>query len=700
MADAVLTAAPKTVAKSVDAAAPAHADAPSRTQGPEQPFSFFATALLPPNPASLPVNPPGNDHWTSSRSRLHSSLQPLLPLQSKLLVGSATDPLEAEADSIAERVLRGQPPPTSRSAAPAVRRKCDCEDSGKPCDSCNDENEGKLMRRSTAPHIAPTVAPPIVHQVLRSPGQPLDPATRAFFEPRFGADFSNVRVRFDSRANRSAAAIASRAYTVGNDIVFADGQYAPHSSSGRKLLAHELAHVLQQNASPTAGFEPRLRRQPEPGLSSREKQLACVVRLGGCPSSRDGGIPSVEEIQDYNQRCKADSHFEGIIFPTDQECRNPPREPLSTGEKILIGAFLLVGAAVVVVAAIAAAEVVIPVIITAAVDAAQAGLAFYLTNAIVVNEIGVFAAGLLLSCEGDVPGLLRALANDPLQAAQILAEVYILHTNIRIQNGPARRASVPVKILPADQQTDPHNIRFKTVGPPVFEEETPILNPPPKNANVTPDTQENTTTPSPKAASPSAGSSVDQALAAAENDLNTERASVAQKKQQTPAADWNKARAGATKRLYNLLEKRAVLARVKAFPGRTYLEQAEIVGVEANGQIKPTSAISATGKGRIADILEVDGSRGTLEDLKSPSTQIKSVKGGMSDPDIETQFRSSSEIEKQHKVEQDVLAEARKSGGKVVIDGRDPITGALVRFTLDPTSISSRVTDYTSFGNN
>jgi hypothetical protein len=89
-------------------------------------------------------------------------------------------------------------------------------------------------------------APPIVHDVLNAPGQPLDAATRAFFEPRFGHDFSHVRVHAGGRAAQSARDVNARAYTVGGHIVFGAGLFSPESRDGRRLLAHELAHVVQQ----------------------------------------------------------------------------------------------------------------------------------------------------------------------------------------------------------------------------------------------------------------------------------------------------------------------------------------------------------------------------------------------------------------------------------------------------------------------
>ncbi len=112
-----------------------------------------------------------------------------------------------------------------------------------------------------------------MHDVLRSPGQPLDTATRAFMEPRFGHDFSRIRIHADRSASRSAEAVAARAYTVSEDIAFKQGEYAPHTPEGRLLLAHELAHVVQQRparappaATPTppATPAPALHRSPDP----------------------------------------------------------------------------------------------------------------------------------------------------------------------------------------------------------------------------------------------------------------------------------------------------------------------------------------------------------------------------------------------------------------------------------------------------
>jgi Domain of unknown function (DUF4157) len=109
-----------------------------------------------------------------------------------------------------------------------------------------------VLQRKSAGHRdrEPHEIPPIVHEVLRSPGQPLDAETRAFMEPRFGHDFSKVRVHVDAKAAESAMALHANAYTIGREIVFGAQQYETKGGRRSTLIAHELAHVLQQSESP------------------------------------------------------------------------------------------------------------------------------------------------------------------------------------------------------------------------------------------------------------------------------------------------------------------------------------------------------------------------------------------------------------------------------------------------------------------
>lgn len=96
----------------------------------------------------------------------------------------------------------------------------------------------------------------LVRQVLHSAGEPLGAASRALFEPRFGHDFSQVRVHSDAKAVESARAVNASAYALGNQIVFGEGQYAPRTAAGQRLIAHELTHVLQQRRGGTSDAKP------------------------------------------------------------------------------------------------------------------------------------------------------------------------------------------------------------------------------------------------------------------------------------------------------------------------------------------------------------------------------------------------------------------------------------------------------------
>jgi len=139
-------------------------------------------------------------------------------VQTKLAINQPGDKYEQEADRVADQLTH---------------------------------SPGAQLQRRTTSQVEPADVPPIVHEVLRSPGQPLAPATRVFMEPRFGHDFSQVRVHTDAQAGESVQAVNALAYTVGRNVVFGPGQYVPHSNAGRRLIAHELTHVVQQEVSST-----------------------------------------------------------------------------------------------------------------------------------------------------------------------------------------------------------------------------------------------------------------------------------------------------------------------------------------------------------------------------------------------------------------------------------------------------------------
>jgi Domain of unknown function (DUF4157) len=131
---------------------------------------------------------------------------------------------------------------TLTSVSHGILQRCS---NGVECEECRKRREGTLQRAAVKA-TPPQSVPPIVHEVLRSPGQPLDVGTQAFMGSRFGHDFSGVRVHTDERAAQSARSVNALAYTVGRDVVFGAGQYAPSTTAGKRLLAHELTHVVQQ----------------------------------------------------------------------------------------------------------------------------------------------------------------------------------------------------------------------------------------------------------------------------------------------------------------------------------------------------------------------------------------------------------------------------------------------------------------------
>ncbi len=197
-------------------------------------------------------------------------------IQPKLTVNQPSDAYEQEADAVAEKVMRmpaSDAQPLFFSPKPIavsqVQQKCEqCkgeekkeeEDEAQPvqlkpektfdiqrkCAQCEEEEKGVQRKETGGIDSAGMTAPSIVHDVISSRGQPLDKSTRNFMESRFGYEFGDVQIHNDALAHRSSADINALAYTHGNHVVFGNGHYQPHTNSGKQLLAHELAHVVQQ----------------------------------------------------------------------------------------------------------------------------------------------------------------------------------------------------------------------------------------------------------------------------------------------------------------------------------------------------------------------------------------------------------------------------------------------------------------------
>lgn len=181
-----------------------------------------------------------------------------IPIQAQPTVNTPGDAYEQEADRVAEQVMH--------TSEPRVQRACKC---GGRCSKCQPEqsdhkHDSLQAQQVGSTNSAQTTVQPVVQEAVASPGQPLDPAARDFMEPRFGHDFSSVRIHSDGQAAEAARSVNALAYTMGTDVVFGQGQYQPRTYSGRKLLAHELTHVVQQSA----GITPSLQRQaPAPACA-------------------------------------------------------------------------------------------------------------------------------------------------------------------------------------------------------------------------------------------------------------------------------------------------------------------------------------------------------------------------------------------------------------------------------------------------
>jgi hypothetical protein len=177
--------------------------------------------------------------------------------QPKLAINQPNDVYEQEADAMAEKVMRPgnylQNQNTFfKPSVSSVQRKCA---------HCEEEEKKQVQRKETdATTMASSTTENYISSINGS-GNKLSPDERNFFEPKFGTDLSNVRIHTGTQANESAKSISALAYTHGNNIIFANNQYQPFTDPGKKLLAHELTHVMQQSQN----IAPAIQRQPSGG---------------------------------------------------------------------------------------------------------------------------------------------------------------------------------------------------------------------------------------------------------------------------------------------------------------------------------------------------------------------------------------------------------------------------------------------------
>jgi Domain of unknown function (DUF4157) len=198
--------------------------------------------------------------------------------------------------------------PSSRST---LQGKCACGNytMNGQCGECAQKRE--LLQRKMSGDFEGTEVPSLVHEVLRSPGQPLAAKTRAFMEPRFGHDFSGLRVHTDAKSVESARVVNALAYTVGRDIVFGSSHVASDTRQGRELIAHELAHVVQQsqNAAPRA---PQSFGGDEHGPAETEADRVADRIIEGEP----GGPVSAQPGPSLHRKVNVDKPKDFIANPT------------------------------------------------------------------------------------------------------------------------------------------------------------------------------------------------------------------------------------------------------------------------------------------------------------------------------------------------------------------------------------------------
>jgi Domain of unknown function (DUF4157) len=194
----------------------------------------------------------------------------------------------------------------------SVLQRCSCGGPSISTGECASCKRKHLLRHAATSSCEISEAPEIVHDVLRSSGEPLKAAARDFFESRFGHDFSRVRIHNGSHAAAAAESVHATAFTVGRDIVFGTGRYAPNSVDGRRLIAHELSHVLQQGFEPNSGSTPLPVIPSSHALEHQAEQTARQALSSGLvetlqpsapsiarqPAPPDAGVPDAESALD------------------------------------------------------------------------------------------------------------------------------------------------------------------------------------------------------------------------------------------------------------------------------------------------------------------------------------------------------------------------------------------------------------------
>jgi hypothetical protein len=234
----------------------------------KEPIAPEATAI---RPASVPKQ--GFDQV----GRVETNVDASVVVQTKLDVGSVDDPLEKEADSMADAVMRS--PDHS-----FIQRKCEA------CEKEEKVQKKEMSTEAKQPKGTISASESTERAIDSSSGKgtALDQQTKSFMSGRFGNDFSGVKIHTDSEAIQMNRDLKAKAFTTGSDIYFNQGQYQPHSDDGKRLLAHELSHVVQQREGKKDNIRRQMVSEPKPDFVDQRDGAPKATTCGGpsnCPDT-------------------------------------------------------------------------------------------------------------------------------------------------------------------------------------------------------------------------------------------------------------------------------------------------------------------------------------------------------------------------------------------------------------------------------
>jgi hypothetical protein len=719
------------------------------------------------------------------------------PIQAKLKVGAVNDPLEHEANRVAGQVMGMPAPGVSVAAAPPqVSRK-------------RADGEGETLQRKPAgPQAASSQAPASVHGVLRSPGQPLDAATRGFFESRFGQDFSGVRVHTDAAAEQSARDVNANAYTAGHNMVFGAGRFAPGTQEGRLLLAHELTHVVQQSGGALA-----IQRAPDSDSdrdAARKEAEAAIAELEAQqdmdeeedkPVARSWSRPASLSLlaDDPNlcggQKCVTDEMLEKYAAPDpalaeyrrSEEANAQARMAQQKEEdETRYDRFKVLRSAILdskswgrgftnqlaetlnklpvrdrqvlfhyglkwpgrrtksetfknnVIESIAKYEdeitgggskmgALTPEFIKAeqkeefnrlwlegygsVTGSVLGGLGAWVTSWFTDDPKKISAgANLGAATSGALGALGQRIADKNSYSPDVENQPWDRYSGKRagldspsaanVGSAPARDP-VPTpepRGAPSPQEQKPpvpepvpkdEPVGAPAAEPPTAEQRTPDS--PPVKPTTTPKASR-TRTPTKAQKMAKYSEALDKRIADTRAELMKARQRTVEYKDMRAAAG-DKQKGGPSKGMWNKQEELYVLERARAYPNRTVLEQARLVGVKGTDG-KVTKAADITGEeGRTLDFLEIDGSRVLGGEGKSKAEIVHSVED-LHGPGTVGDFKATTKVGKQRAKETSIIDDANARHGLLVFTGKDVRTGDIYTIEVDPKNYTSTVISY------